>query len=52
MLNFLLATDQDRKEAAAIERRRAREEERKQRIFNPRVRLIGVCLKHSKPFQT
>lgn len=42
MLNFLLCTEQDRKEAAAVERRRQAEEERKKRIFNPRVRLIGV----------
>lgn len=42
MLNFLLCTEQDRKEAAALERRRQAEEERKKRIFNPRVRLIGV----------
>lgn len=42
MLNFLLSTEQDRKEAAALERRRQAEEERKKRIFNPRVRLIGV----------
>lgn len=35
-------TDKDRKEAAMIERRRALEEERKKRIFNPRARLFGV----------
>lgn len=35
----------DRKEAAAIERRRALEEQRKARIFNSRNRLIGVILK-------
>lgn len=35
-------TDKDRKEAAMIERRRALEEERKRRIFNPRARLFGV----------
>lgn len=32
----------DRKEAAAIERRRAQEEERKSRIFNAKTRLIGI----------
>lgn len=32
----------DYKQAAAIERRRAMEEERKSRIFNPKVRQIGV----------
>ncbi|KAL5960454.1 RIB43A-like with coiled-coil protein 2 [Taenia solium] len=32
----------DRKEAAAIERRRIAEEQRKARIFNERIRLIGV----------
>lgn len=42
MLNFLLCTEQDQKEAAALERRRQAEEERRKRIFNPRVRLIGV----------
>lgn len=35
-------SDVQRKEQAAIERRRAAEEERKQRIFNPKQRLIGV----------
>ncbi|KAG5889195.1 hypothetical protein JTB14_000620 [Gonioctena quinquepunctata] len=35
-------TERDRREAAAIEKRRAREEERKKRIFNPRARLIGI----------
>lgn len=33
---------EDRKQAAAIERRRRIEEERKNRIFNARQRLIGV----------
>ncbi|VDM33751.1 unnamed protein product [Hydatigera taeniaeformis] len=32
----------DKKEAAAIERRRIAEEQRKARIFNERIRLIGV----------
>lgn len=36
------ATKKDLKEAAAIEFRRRNEEERKRRIFNPRVRLIGI----------
>lgn len=35
-------TEKDRREAAALERRRALEEERRQRIFNPRNRTIGV----------
>ncbi|XP_028141048.2 RIB43A-like with coiled-coils protein 2 [Diabrotica virgifera virgifera] len=42
MLNFFITTEKDRREAAKIEQRRAREEERKQRIFNPRARLIGI----------
>ncbi|GJQ77351.1 hypothetical protein Trydic_g20761 [Trypoxylus dichotomus] len=42
MLNFQLMTEKDRKEAALIERRRAIEEERKKRIFNPRTRLFGI----------
>ncbi|XP_018561573.1 RIB43A-like with coiled-coils protein 2 [Anoplophora glabripennis] len=42
MLNFNLMTEKDRREAAAIEKRRLFEEERKKRIFNPRNRLIGV----------
>ncbi|XP_057663166.1 RIB43A-like with coiled-coils protein 2 [Diorhabda carinulata] len=42
MLNFFITTERDRREAASIERRRAREEERKKRLFNPRVRLIGI----------
>jgi len=33
---------EDHKQAAAIERRRRFEEERKSRIFNVRQRLIGV----------
>ena len=32
----------DLKEAAAIERRRAQEEQRKTRIFNSKTRMIGV----------
>lgn len=32
----------DRREAAAIERRRSREVERQNRIFNAKTRLIGV----------
>ena len=42
MLNFQLTTERDRREAALIEKRRALEEERKKRIFNPRQRLFGV----------
>lgn len=42
MLNFNLMTEKDRREAAAIEKRRLFEEERKKRIFNPRNRLIGI----------
>lgn len=32
----------DRKEAAAIERRRNQEEQRKSRIFNAKTRIIGI----------
>lgn len=42
MFTFELMTEADRREAAAIDRRRAFEEERRKRIFNPRMRLIGV----------
>lgn len=42
MLSFQLLTEKDRREAAALEKRRALEEERKKRIFNPRNRIIGV----------
>ncbi|XP_044254489.1 RIB43A-like with coiled-coils protein 2 [Tribolium madens] len=42
MLNFQLTTEKDRREAALIDRRRAIEEERKKRIFNPRQRLYGI----------
>ncbi|KAF5285339.1 hypothetical protein FQA39_LY04438 [Lamprigera yunnana] len=45
MLQFQLMTEKDRREAAAIELRRAREEERKKRIFNPKTRLIGNDIK-------
>lgn len=43
MLNLKpCTTKQDLKEAAVIERRRRFEEDRKQRIFNARQRVIGV----------
>ncbi|XP_026280117.1 RIB43A-like with coiled-coils protein 2 [Frankliniella occidentalis] len=43
MLNFqIIPTKQDLREAAAIERRRRNEEQRKCRIFNVRNRVIGV----------
>lgn len=47
MLSFQVMTEKDRREAAAIERRRALEEERKKRIFNPHSRLIGVSISGS-----
>ncbi|KAK4886243.1 hypothetical protein RN001_002514 [Aquatica leii] len=42
MLQFQLMTEKDRREAAAIEKRRAQEEERKKRIFDAKTRLIGA----------
>ncbi|XP_058812443.1 RIB43A-like with coiled-coils protein 2 [Topomyia yanbarensis] len=42
MLNALFIKHQDRKEAAAIERRRQFEQVRRQRIFNARQRVIGI----------
>lgn len=42
MLNFQFATERDRREAATLQRKRAQEEERKKRIFNPRQRLYGI----------
>ncbi|CAK9819253.1 RIB43A-like with coiled-coils protein 2 [Anthophora plagiata] len=42
MLKFQTATKEDLKLAAAIQRRRQIEAERKQRIFNPRFRKIGI----------
>ncbi|XP_001607133.1 RIB43A-like with coiled-coils protein 2 [Nasonia vitripennis] len=42
MLDFQKCTAQDLKAAAAIERKRRIEEERKPRIFNPRIRRIGI----------
>ncbi|XP_060531712.1 RIB43A-like with coiled-coils protein 2 [Cylas formicarius] len=42
MLSFQLMTEKDRKEAAYIERKRIQEEERRKRIFNPRLRVIGI----------
>ena len=43
MLDFpKQCTEQDRKVAAAIEHKRRIEEARKARIFNPRIRKIGV----------
>ncbi|CAH0559962.1 unnamed protein product [Brassicogethes aeneus] len=44
MLSLNLATKQEKLEAARIELRRIREEERKKRIFNPKKRQIGVDL--------
>ena len=35
----------DYKEAAAIERRRCQEEQRKSRIFNAKTRIIGVIFR-------
>ena len=37
----------DYKEASAIERRRKMEEDRKGRIFNAKIRTIGVSKPHS-----
>ncbi|XP_043253277.1 RIB43A-like with coiled-coils protein 2 [Colletes gigas] len=42
MLKFQTVTKEDLKLAASIQRRRQIEEERKQRIFNPRFRKIGI----------
>ena len=42
MLDFPKPTAQDLKIAANIERKRRLEEERKARIFNARIRKIGV----------
>ncbi|XP_033321550.2 RIB43A-like with coiled-coils protein 2 [Megalopta genalis] len=42
MLKFQTATKEDQKLAASIERRRQTDTERKQRIFNPRFRKIGI----------
>ncbi|XP_011497805.1 PREDICTED: RIB43A-like with coiled-coils protein 2 [Ceratosolen solmsi marchali] len=42
MLELQKCTDQDLKVAAAIEKKRQIEEQRKTRIFNPRVRRIGI----------
>lgn len=51
MLSFQVMTEKDRREAAAIEKKRALEEERKKRIFNPHSRLIGVCISSSYQFK-
>lgn len=48
MLNSLFIKHEDRKEAAAIERRRQYEKERKARIFNARQRVIGVRILNIK----
>lgn len=51
MLKFQLATPQDLKLAANVERKRQIEEARKHRIFNPRSRRIGVsraCFKNRR----
>jgi hypothetical protein len=46
MLELQKSTEQDVKVAAAIEKKRQVEEQRKARIFNPRVRRIGVrCIR-------
>jgi len=45
MLKFQYATPEDVKIAASIEHKRHLEETRKLRIFNPRVRKIGVRIK-------
>ncbi|XP_076640732.1 RIB43A-like with coiled-coils protein 2 isoform X1 [Halictus rubicundus] len=42
MLKFQVATKEDLKLAAAIQHRRQIDAERKQRIFNPRFRKIGI----------
>ncbi|XP_076237645.1 RIB43A-like with coiled-coils protein 2 [Calliopsis andreniformis] len=42
MLKFQVVTKEDRKLAAAIQHRRMIEAERKERIFNPRFRKIGI----------
>ncbi|XP_020298176.1 RIB43A-like with coiled-coils protein 1 [Pseudomyrmex gracilis] len=42
MLKFQQVTSEDRKLAVSIERKRLLEEARKSRIFNPRVRKIGI----------
>nr|XP_034171200.1 RIB43A-like with coiled-coils protein 2 [Osmia lignaria]XP_034171201.1 RIB43A-like with coiled-coils protein 2 [Osmia lignaria] len=42
MLKFQTVTKEDLKLAAARERRRQTDQERKQRIFNPRFRKIGI----------
>ena len=39
---FKFDTQFDFKEAAALEMRRKKEEDRKNRIFNPKVRQIGI----------
>lgn len=44
MLKFQLATLEDLKASACIERKRQMEEDRKLRIFNPRTRRIGVII--------
>ncbi|CAD7091253.1 unnamed protein product [Hermetia illucens] len=42
MMKFKITTEQDIREAAAIERRRQNEEERKARIFNAKQRILGL----------
>lgn len=44
MLYMVLDTPADLKEAAIIAKRQRFEKERKERIFNPRNRIIGVSL--------
>jgi hypothetical protein len=42
MLSALTRNDREAKEAAMIARRRALEDDRRQRVLNPRLRTIGV----------
>lgn len=52
MFTFNLVTDADKREAAAVDRRKAFEEDRKKRIFNPRMRLIGVSFRNNVKLNT
>lgn len=52
MLKFQTATKEELKLAAAVQRRRQIEAERKERIFNARFRKIGVSLMGTKCFKS